>query len=178
MTNMQIAYWNLQELKRSNQARETETNRSNLVNEGENRRHNMQSEGIGWAQVGESSRHNKVMEAQGADQLLINASKVDYDYEVGSRNAAAREGELAVKQRETNIKQQEANTHRETLEETIRHNKKGESISTWGNIIQGANTLIDASESGSKKFANYGKGVEAFTRGARNIFDIVRHNSD
>lgn len=176
MTNMQIAYWNLQELKRSNLARETETNRSNLVNEGENRRHNMQSEGIGWAQVGEANRHNRVMEAQGADQLMLNASKIDYDYEVGSRNAAAREGELAVKQREAYIKQQETNLHRKALEETIRHNKKGENISTWGTIIQGANTLIDASESGSRKFANYGKGVDSFSRGARNIFDILHYN--
>lgn len=53
MTGNQIAYWNLEEQKRSNRAKETETNRTNLVNEGiksdtlaETKRSNLIQEGI------------------------------------------------------------------------------------------------------------------------------------
>lgn len=159
MTNMQIAYWNLQELKRSNLARETETNRSNVTNEGENRRHNMQSEGIGWAQVGESRRHNQVMEAQGVSSLITAARRVNNDYIVGSRNAAAREGELSVKQQEADIKQGQ-------LDENVRHNKKSESQATWGLIIDGANMLINNKNANTRR-------TEAMFKGAGKIGDLV-----
>lgn len=46
MTQNQIAYWKLQEDKRSNLARETETNRSNLARETEEHRSNVASEDI------------------------------------------------------------------------------------------------------------------------------------
>lgn len=159
MTNMQIAYWNLQETKRANLARETETNRSNKVNEGETRRHNMQSEGIGWAQVGESRRHNLVTEAQNADSLITAANRVEYDYEVGSRNAAAREGELRVKQQEADIKQGQ-------LDEASRHNKKSESQATWGLVIDGANMLINNKNANTRR-------TETMFKGAGKIGDLL-----
>lgn len=76
MTSNQIAYWNLQELKRSNVARETETNRSNRAREGETSRHNVVQEYIDKSRVSldrnklaEMSRHNRKTEAQ-SDYLL------------------------------------------------------------------------------------------------------------
>lgn len=44
MTTNQIAYWNLEELKRTNLAKETETNRANLAKEAETRRSNLENE--------------------------------------------------------------------------------------------------------------------------------------
>lgn len=76
MTSNQIAYWNLQELKRSNVARETETNRSNLAREGETSRHNVAQEYIDKSKVSverdklaEAARHNQKVESQ-SDYLL------------------------------------------------------------------------------------------------------------
>lgn len=75
MTYNQIQYWNLQELIRSNQAREmennrhnvaveSETHRSNVVYEKETIRHNKQNEAIGWGNLSELSRHNKATEGE------------------------------------------------------------------------------------------------------------------
>lgn len=75
MTYNQIQYWNLQELIRSNQARErenyrhnvaveSETHRSNVVYERETVRHNKQNEAIGWGNLSELSRHNKATERE------------------------------------------------------------------------------------------------------------------
>lgn len=76
MTSNQIAYWNLQEAKRSNVARETETSRSNRAKEGETSRHNVAQEYIDRSRVSvdrdklaETSRHNLKTEAQ-SDYLL------------------------------------------------------------------------------------------------------------
>lgn len=46
MTTNQIAYWNLQEQKRSNRAVEQETARANIAREMENIRHNTTTESI------------------------------------------------------------------------------------------------------------------------------------
>lgn len=62
MTQNQIAYWNLQETKRSNESREKETNRHNIATETEDKRHNTVSEG-------ETSRHNKETERFNISQL-------------------------------------------------------------------------------------------------------------
>lgn len=50
MTANQIAYWNLVETKRANQAKEMETNRSNVAKETETQRHNVEQEQLGYAQ--------------------------------------------------------------------------------------------------------------------------------
>lgn len=75
MTYNQIQYWNLQELIRSNQARERENTRHNLATEGETHRsnvvyeretirHNKQSEAIAWGNLSELTRHNKATESE------------------------------------------------------------------------------------------------------------------
>lgn len=58
MTANQIAYWTLQESKRSNLERERQ-GRDSIA---ENIRHNKEGESIGWSNYGESVRHNKMME--------------------------------------------------------------------------------------------------------------------
>lgn len=65
MTANQIAYWNLQETKRSNLAKESETSRHNLATEGkdlatlqETSAHNRATESIAAGQLGEQIRHN------------------------------------------------------------------------------------------------------------------------
>lgn len=82
MTYNQIQYWNLQELIRSNQAREQETNRhnvavenethrSNVVYERETIRHNKQNEAIGWGNLSELSRHNKATESEAQRHNMV-----------------------------------------------------------------------------------------------------------
>lgn len=58
MTANQIAYWTLQETKRSNLERERQ-GRDSIA---ENIRHNKAGESIGWSNYGESLRHNQMME--------------------------------------------------------------------------------------------------------------------
>lgn len=73
MTQNQIAYWNLQETKRSNVTKERETNRHNVATEKENERHNTVSEGeVGRHNVAterETTRHNKETENFNISQL-------------------------------------------------------------------------------------------------------------
>lgn len=76
MTSNQIAYWNLEELKRSNAAKEGETRRSNLAREAETSRHNVAQEYIDKSRVSvergkaaETARHNVKTETQ-SDYLL------------------------------------------------------------------------------------------------------------
>lgn len=57
MTQNQIAYWSLQETKRSNQIREGETFRHNVATESETSRHNIAGEN-------ELHRHNVVDERE------------------------------------------------------------------------------------------------------------------
>lgn len=58
MTQNQIAYWNLQELKRSNKEKEKENYRSNSAKESENYRHNVSTEQLGYGELAEKNRHN------------------------------------------------------------------------------------------------------------------------
>lgn len=76
MTNNEIAYWALQETKRSNIARETENYRHNTVVEHETGRHNNQEELVAFQNYYESARHNKASEANQryASQLSYNAT--------------------------------------------------------------------------------------------------------
>lgn len=86
MTANQIAYWNLQESKRSNirretesersnRARERETFRSNVAHEHENRRHNLMTEKVADQQVDVARRNLSVNAALGAGNLLLNTIK-------------------------------------------------------------------------------------------------------
>ena len=91
MTANQINYWNLQETKRSNLAREAETQRHNTkvedyntgslletsrhnqATEGEATRHNVQSENLAFITAAEVARHNKASE--GLDRSKINVQQ-------------------------------------------------------------------------------------------------------
>lgn len=55
MTSNQIAYWSLEETKRSNKVNEKETQRANKAREGETNRHNLVTEA-------ETNRHNLAIE--------------------------------------------------------------------------------------------------------------------
>lgn len=52
MTTNQIAYWNLKESQRANQARENENVRSNMARETETKRHNTTNELIDAVEAG------------------------------------------------------------------------------------------------------------------------------
>lgn len=58
MTGNQINYWNLQEMKRSNLAKEQETKRSNVAKEQETARSNRQQEELKYQQNAEQRRSN------------------------------------------------------------------------------------------------------------------------
>lgn len=64
MTANQIAYWNLQETKRSNQVRELETERSNRAKEFETQRSNMAKEDISWYETHWKERQGDSREAR------------------------------------------------------------------------------------------------------------------
>lgn len=71
MTANQIAYWTLQETKRSNLERERQ-GRDSIA---ENIRHNKEGESIGWSNYGETVRHNQLMED-------LNRYATDKNYEI------------------------------------------------------------------------------------------------
>lgn len=100
MTQNQISYWKLQEEKRSNVAKETETHRSNRVNEEianfrnlEEQRHNQASEAIQNLDLEERARHNTVSEGEALRSNLANeylkGQSNEYNYAVGQGNVAA-----------------------------------------------------------------------------------------
>lgn len=64
MTQNQIAYWNYQETKRSNQAREGENKRHNINAETETNRHNLASESIDLSSLYETNRANLAKEKE------------------------------------------------------------------------------------------------------------------
>lgn len=59
MTQNQIAYWNMQEQKRANLAKESETERSNKAKERETFRSNVAQEGLTHDKNVETERHNR-----------------------------------------------------------------------------------------------------------------------
>lgn len=73
MTNTQLQYWNLQETKRANKAREAENFRSNYARESETNRHNIVTEGLDLSKLQESHRHNLVSEGQEDRKLDISS---------------------------------------------------------------------------------------------------------
>lgn len=105
MTQNQINYWNLQELKRHNVVGEGETNRHNLVTERETGRHNLATENIDISKLAETSRHNRAGEKIEAGKLSESA-----------RHNLVSEGQ----------NQQQLGINLGNLSELSRHNKAGE----------------------------------------------------
>lgn len=120
MTQNQIAYWELEEKKRSNRVQEGETKRHNVATEfiqagtlEENKRHNVVSEGIAFGTLAETERSNKARESEThrtnlANEALKHESNL-YSREVGMAQVA------------------ESNRHNVATEnETARHNMASE----------------------------------------------------
>lgn len=121
MTQNQIAYWNLQETKRSNVSRESETARHNIADETETKRHNVQTET-------ETSRHNLAGESESkrhnieSERFNISQLQETYRHNVAGENI--------------NISQ---------LQETHRHNVASEKQDEIANAIkQEANRINQA----------------------------------
>lgn len=112
MTRNQIEYWKLQEDKRSNQARETETHRANFVNEGLTR--------TGLAETG---RHNRATEGEQHRTNVANEL-------LKQQSVNTEKGKLAEQQR-SNKAQEALASQRNTIQsqankELARHNLAGE----------------------------------------------------
>lgn len=134
MTANQINYWNLQETKRSNLARETEatrhnkevegyntgslleTARHNQANEQEASRHNIQSENLSFITASEMARHNKASEG-------IDRSKV-----------AVQQGQLA---------------------ETVRHNRENDAWLGYDKYTDRMNAETNRYASQHKAYSDY-----------------------
>lgn len=108
MTSNQIAYWTLQETKRSNQEKERETKRANLVSEGETMRSHAAQEQISISNLREVTRHNLATERQAS-----------IDFEERKRSNLAQES-IAIS----------------NLAEASRHNIAQESINSVRNDIE------------------------------------------
>lgn len=115
LTANAIAYLNLLENQRANQAREAETHRSNVTNEGETFRHNNATESNQSATLRENARHNAVTEeiSRSANAETARSHKAQ-EAEVYRHNVAGEE--QAAK----------------TLQETFRHNSQTENVA-WYN---------------------------------------------
>ena len=95
MTANQINYWNLQETKRANQARETEAQRHNVkteeysagnlletvrhnqAGEQETARHNVQTENAAFMTAAEVARHNKAVENIDANKVKVQQGQLN-----------------------------------------------------------------------------------------------------
>lgn len=136
MTQNQIAYWKLQEEKRSNLASEgetsrhniateSETERSNRVQQGEAKRHNLSTEKQAWLNYSEAQRSNRANESIKKDSLAESARhNVATESETVRHNVESEllgQGQLALQ--------------RGQLQEQTRHNVATE--------IQSANTLAE-----------------------------------
>lgn len=115
MTANQINYWKLQEDKRSNRAKETETNRSNLANEGLTRQRDANTLYLGTINAAENQRHNLATETE------TNRSNVAKEQET-YRSNVARESE-----------NNRSNLARE--QENYRHNVMSEGLTRRGQDI-------------------------------------------
>lgn len=114
MTRNQLAYWQLEEAKRSNRANEQETNRSNIARETETNRHNVVSEQ-------ETERHNRAMETFNLKQL---------DEQMRANQA-----------HETAVARQQTEVERANL---VRENQNQQSINLgWGQLALGYSQLSE-----------------------------------
>jgi hypothetical protein len=117
MTNLQIAYWNLQETKRHNLAYEQETYRHNVATEDvaigtlqENTRHNKASEQISWFKETEAQRHNLATEFEINRHNVVTESETQRHNKVAEANDAIKaqasmlSASAAMKQADTQAK--------------------------------------------------------------------------
>lgn len=135
MTANQIAFYQAQETRRANLAKEG-IEQGKL---GESTRHNLQQENIGYATVGESRRHNQASEgidfykaSNLANLQLAQTNKTNS--EVGVAAGQLAESQRSAMERE---KQQQA-----ALDETKRHNVVSEGVNIFDAGVRAGGAII------------------------------------
>ena len=142
MTNNQIAFLNVMELRRANLAREGETNRHNVESESidwftahEGKRHNLMSERSVFQEIAERSRHNREMEGISKRELAETHRHNSVSEGLNSWSVAVQEmrnrwehqrGLMQIRQRDNLSMLERRNAdkqHVERLSEQERHNR-------------------------------------------------------
>lgn len=119
MTSNQLRYWELQEAKRANRARERETRRSNRANEMLTREYQHGTLGLRAQELAETVRSHQATE-------VVNLANVQESV----RHNVAYETELTRHNRETEqLNARQLDISASTLAESIRSHKANESIS-------------------------------------------------
>lgn len=125
MTSNQIRYWELQETKRANRARERETRRTNKANETLTREYQQGTLDIRGQELEETIRRNLAGESISLQTLGENKRhNIAYESESARHNLASER--LSAKQ---------LSLEQDKLSETIRSHRASESIS-WGNLAE------------------------------------------
>lgn len=144
MTANQIAFYQAQEQRRSNLAKEGLTSQAQT----ETARHNLQSEYINYAQLGEQARHNQVVE--GTDWYkatsLAQLQKAQSDKATSEVGVSARQADEAARHNlytEINERARTAETqrHNEATEKIDTAKAVTGGISALGTLLRGAGSL-------------------------------------
>lgn len=136
MTRNQIAYWDLQESKRSHRAVEKETNRSNLAREAETYRSNLarEQENVRHNKVTEveTERHNRATETLTDKQLREtvrhNQAGELLNFQIAQENARANRAREAVQSAQVQFSYDSLKQQAGQIQETVRHNKASEKL--------------------------------------------------
>lgn len=166
MTQNQIAYRNLQELRQHNRAMEAETARHNKSTENissgelaEKSRHNTVSENTQWATLGETAQHNRAQEqvnwytAQSlaglqTAQSRLAESNVGVQAQQAINQGIRNSNDYSIQQQQQHIAQQQANLHKEEVElakqrlQVERDRVALEGLNTVNKAIGAVRTLI------------------------------------
>lgn len=125
MTSNQLRYWELQESKRVNRAKERETRRANKASERLTQHYQQGTLDLRAQELYESARSHQVGESINLASMQENARhNLAYEHELQRHNTATEQ--LSSKQLDISAA---------SLAETIRSHKAGESIS-WGNLSE------------------------------------------
>lgn len=163
-TANQIAYWKLQEEKRSNVSRETETNRSNLASEAETNRHNLATEEVASGSLTETIRSNLAKEAE---TNRANLAKEAENY----RSNVAKETETHRSNVAVETETARSNAAKEL--ETLRHNKATELAKDKELAQQLSRIQAEISRMDYQNALDIAKTVESYTKAGKNATDTV-----
>lgn len=125
MTSNQIRYWELQETKRANRAKERETKRANRVNEALTREYQQGTLDLRGQELAETIRRNLAGESISLQTLGENQRhNLAYEQESARHNMATE-----------NLTAKQLNIEQGKLAEMIRSHRATESIA-WGNLSE------------------------------------------
>lgn len=180
MTQNQIAYWSLQETKRSNKAQEAETNRHNkageaelgrhnLVTEAETERHNRATELLTSQANAELARHNAATELLGQQQLAetVRSNQARENLQMYSNETARMQVGLGYAQLAETV-EHDRNTEKLNLlsiNETMRANEAREDETYRHNIEQENVSLLTGLASAQQAKAAQTNAAENATQG-------------